>query len=130
MTLKQNARLYTRRMLLASLVYTVLTVFSGYMTRQLPEGDAWRIVLALLPVLPAVGMVLAILAFVRGLDELEQRIHLISAVITLSLIIVAGITCGFLQAYAGLPDLSAFWFGIGGIAGWSLVHPIVRRTYA
>jgi hypothetical protein len=87
-------------------------------------------VLALLPVLPAAGMLMAVISFVRGLDELQQRIHLISAVIVLVTIVIGCITYGFLQAYAGFPALNGFVVGCGGIAGWSLAHPLVRRSYA
>lgn len=130
MTAKENHRLYLRRMLVVSILYTAATLFSGYMSRQLPDGDPWRIPLALLPVLPAAGMLFAMVSFARGLDELEQRIHLISSVIVLVTIVLGCITYGFLQAYAGFPALNGFVVGIGGIAGWSLVHPLVRRTYA
>lgn len=130
MTAKENSRLYFRRMVTVSVLYTAATLFAGYMTRQLPEGDGWRIVLALLPVLPAAGMLVAVTSFVRGLDELEQRIHLLSAVIVLMAIIIGTITYGFLQAYAGFPALNGFVVGCGGIAGWGLVHPLVRRRYA
>lgn len=129
MTAKENSRRYLRRMLVVSILYTAFTLFSGYMSRQLPEGDAWRIPLALLPVLPAAGMVFAMISFVRGLDELEQRIHLLSAVIVLTTLVLGSITYGFLQAYAGFPGLNGFVIGIGGIAGWSLAQVIVRRAY-
>lgn len=130
MTAKENSRRYTRRMLIVSVLYTVFTLFAGYMSRQLPEGDVLRIPLALLPVLPAAGMLYAMVSFARGLDELEQRIHLISAVIVLVTIVLGCITYGFLQAYAGFPPMNAFIVGMGGILGWSVTHPLVRRSYA
>lgn len=130
MTIKENSRRYLRRMLTVSVLYTAATLFAGYMSRQLPPDDSWRIPLALLPVLPAAGMLLAMVSFVRGLDELQQRIHLITAIIVLGVLILGGITYGFLQAYAGFPSLNGFVVGIGGIAGWSLVLPLVSRRYA
>lgn len=130
MTAKENARLYLRRMMIVSILYTAATLFSGFMSRQLPEGDFWRIPLALLPVLPAAGMIAAMVSFVRGLDELEQRIHLLTVAIVLAAIVIGSITYGFLQAYAGFPGINGFVIGVGGILGWSVVHPLVRRSYA
>lgn len=129
MTANENSRRYFRRMAVVAVVYTAATLFAGFMSRQLPEGDAWRVALALLPVLPAAGMLAVIVDFVRGLDELEQRIHLLTAAIVLGTIVIGGITYGFLQAYAGFPSLNGFVIGCGGIAGWALVRPLVRRTY-
>jgi hypothetical protein len=39
MTAKENSRRYFRRMLAAGAIYTAATLFAGYMTRQLVEGD-------------------------------------------------------------------------------------------
>ncbi|HEX7030752.1 MAG TPA: hypothetical protein VF254_09155 [Gammaproteobacteria bacterium] len=130
MTAKENRRLYFRRMATVAVLYVAATFFAGYMTRQLPEGDFWRIPLALLPVLPAAGMLFAVARFVKGLDELEQRIHLLTAVIVLMGIVIGCITYGFLQAYAGFPGIDGFVIGMAGILGWALVHPLVRRSYA
>lgn len=130
MSPKENSRRYLKRMIIVSILYTAATLFSGFTSRQLPEGDFWRIPLALLPVLPAAGMLLAMISFVKGLDELEQRIHLLTVAIVLGVIVIGGITYGFLQAYAGFPGLNGFVVGIGGILGWSVVHPLVRRSYA
>lgn len=130
MTRKENSRRYFRRMLLAAVTYTAATLFAGFTTRQLATDDAWRIVLALIPVLPALGMIAAAISFVRGLDELEQRIHLLAAVLVLALIVAGSITYGFLQAYAGFPPINGFVIGMAGIGGWSLAHPLMRRLYA
>ena len=129
MSPKENARQYTRRMIVAAVTYTAFTLFSGFMSRQLPDESAWRIPLALLPVLPAAGMLYAMISFVKRLDELEQRIHLLTVAIVLGVIVIGCITYGFLQAYAGFPGMNGFVVGIGGIVGWSFGQMLVRRIY-
>ncbi|MBB6188270.1 hypothetical protein [Rhodanobacter sp. MP7CTX1] len=61
--------------------------------------DGWlKIALALLPVVPVVFVVRAMLRLARGGDELEQRIHLIGLAIAATVVSTLSLVGGFLAA--------------------------------
>ena len=62
------------------------------------HSEALKIVLALLPVVPVLFVVRAMLRLVLGSDELEQRIHLIGLAIAATVISTASLAGGFLAA--------------------------------
>ena len=126
---KENGRIYFKEMGLAALLYTVVTLGTGFTVRQLAEGSPWRIVLALLPVIPILLGLRAIARFVRRSDELQQKIQMIAAMTSLGVILVGCIAIGFLQAYAGFPTFSLFWIAMFGILFWGLMQGVVTRRF-
>src|SRR5262245_29104874 len=78
-----------------------------------------KYVVALLPVLPALGIPIAILQFCRAMDELQLRIQLESLAFGFAFAAIATFTYGFLQN-AGLPDVSWVWVWPVMAVGWIL----------
>jgi hypothetical protein len=85
------------------------------------HSEALKIALALLPVVPVLFVVRAMVRLVLGSDELEQRIHLIGLAIAATLISTVSLAGGFLAA-AHLIELD------GSILIW--VWPTLMLMYA
>jgi hypothetical protein len=81
-----------------------------WMLANLMLSDSLRVVLGLLPIVPGIGLVLAFVHAVRGLDELQKQIHLHAAAITFCVTIVLTFVFGGLQR-AGI--YTASWDDIG-----------------
>ncbi len=101
--------------LFATVLPYVLVLYGSlwYLWSHPGLGAAWRIALALAPMVPAT---FAVVVFVRAfgrLDELERRIHLDGLAYGFGGTAFTTFTYGFLQN-AGLPDLS-----------WHFVWPIM-----
>src|SRR5258708_1311303 len=73
----------------------------------------WRYPVALAPVLPALTIVFVFLRLFRGVDELEQRIHLEALAFAFAGSAVATFAYGFLEN-AGFPRLN-----------WTFVWPVM-----
>ncbi|MFR0657110.1 hypothetical protein SB719_21440, partial [Pantoea sp. SIMBA_079] len=68
-------RRYTRDMLIGMGAYVALLVCSLLLLRHV-EAPALRALVALLPVAPIALVLRAMVRFIRGVDELQQRIEL------------------------------------------------------
>src|SRR5262245_9904943 len=100
----QPAAKYGVSMLISLGLYAIVLVLSLSLLKAGVEG-AWKYVVAVLPVLPALGIPLAVVSYCRAMDELQLRIQLESLAFGFALTAVATFTYGFLQN-AGLPDVS------------------------
>jgi hypothetical protein len=85
------------------------------------HNELLKIALALLPVLPVLFVVRAMVRLVLGSDELEQRTHLIGLAIATTVVSMLSLTGGFLAA-AGVIKLD------GAILIW--VWPVLVVVYA
>ena len=68
-------RRYLVELLGALLAYSLVLVTSIWLLKSNPEA-AWRIPVALAPMVPAVFVMASVLRFVRRMDELQQRMQL------------------------------------------------------
>ncbi len=113
-------RRYTREMLIGMGSYTALLFISLLWLREL-EAPALRALVALLPVAPIALVLRAMVRFIRGVDELQQRIELEAICIAAALVSFAYMTGGFLQA-ARVIDVPAS-------AAMLWVFPLICGTY-
>ena len=65
---------YTATMLVSLALYSVALVVSLTWLKAGIEG-AWKYVVAVLPVLPVLGVPFAVVRFCQAMDELQRRIH-------------------------------------------------------
>lgn len=132
MTLRAVHRRYLREFLPAMLAYVVLIVLYGVLVPRI-ESLPWRIVLALLPLLPIVLVIRAIVRVIRDQDELERRIDL-------EAIAIAAMSAGFgyfsfgLLLSAGVgwavdPAAVAIWVMPCLFAGFGVAKLLVARRY-
>ena len=123
---------YLREFLPAMLGYVVLIMVYGVLVPK-TESMVGRVVLAILPLLPIVLLIRAMVRFIRDQDELERRIDLEAIAIAAMSTAFGFFSFGLLLS-AGIgwkvaPDAVAIWvlpslFGTFGIAKW-----LVSRRY-
>ena len=79
--------------------------------RLLDRGvsGTWLVPLTLVPMLPAFGMLTAIIKRYRGLDELQQRIMSEGILFAFGCTAILTFSYGFLENTAHAPVLSYFW---------------------
>lgn len=110
-------------------LYTALVVAQGFLLEPQSLPLLVLVPLALLPMAPAIWAMSGWLEAVRGMDELQRRIHSEAALFSLGLTAILTFSYGFLETYTGLPQLSMFvvWLIIG--PGFALGNLVARRRY-
>jgi hypothetical protein len=99
----------------ASIVaYGVVLVVVLLALNAMPHNSAWRPVVAILPMLPALGVLIAVVRVYRRVDEFERRQLLESIGIAFAGTAVVTFAYGFLEL-VGFPHLS--WFFVWAIMG-------------
>ena len=91
----------------ALLAYGVLLLISLLSLKALSRDSGWRIPIALLPMLPAAGVVLAVVRQLGRVDELQRQQLLESLAIAFAGSALVTFGYGFLEN-AGFPQIS--WF--------------------
>jgi len=82
----------------------ILSYLGARLALKTLEMDPWlRVTVALIPVLPTALFLWLIIANIRGLDELQRRIHLEALAIAFPLAILLLWTLGLLQVAIDLP---------------------------
>lgn len=118
---------YTVTMLISLALYALALVVSLTWLKAGVEGP-WKYVIALLPVLPALGVPFAVVRYCQAIDELQRRILLESLSFAFVAAAIATFTYGFLQN-AGLPDVSWVWvWPVMGMC-WIVGGLVARRRY-
>jgi hypothetical protein len=118
---------YVATMLISLVLYSAALVVS---LRWLQAGVAgpWKYAIALLPVLPALGVPLAVVRHCQAMDELDLRIQLESLAFGFASTAIATFTYGFLQN-AGLPEVSWVWVWPVMAVCWMVGQVVARRRY-
>lgn len=121
--LRPADRRYLREFFPAMLAYMLVLLLVWPLERQI-QGVAARAAIALLPMLPVIFVVRALLRLVLASDELERRIQLEAISIASLTVGLLTFSAGFLQA-AGLLHLEAglllvlpALFFVYGVASW------------
>lgn len=123
---------YLREFIPAMSAYVLLMLVYGVLMRR-AEGVPWRIVLAVLPLLPVVLVIRAIVRVIRDQDELERRIDLEAIAIAATSTGFGYFTFGFLlNADVGLeiaPASIAIWVMPCLFASYGVAKLLVIRRY-
>lgn len=91
-------------------------------------GGAWKIVLALTPLVPIAAIFVFAVQMIQGIDELERQIHTESLAIAAGVTAMISVTYGFLEV-AKLPHPSAWFTYAVVMASWAIATPFVSRKY-
>jgi hypothetical protein len=121
-------RKYLARFIPGMLLYMVLLPFCVGIAKVLPEDNLLRYPIAVLPVLPIGFVFWALIDHVRGLDELEQRIHLEAAVFSLGATGMIFFAMGLLES-TGLKTLHIILVLPSNILFWGVGGILARRRY-
>ena len=103
-------RRYNRRFLTASLLYMVAMIGAGSATNYVPDGSVLLWGLAILPMLPAFGMIWAIMLYLaEEQDEYQRHRAMNASMVGLAFVLVLGTGWGFLETFSLVPHVWAWW---------------------
>jgi len=112
----------------AMLAYVVLLPLSIFAYRAVDQ-DALRAMVAVVPVVPTLLGLAAILRAVRRMDELERRIHFEAVAFAFAATALLTFTYGLLEN-VDFPRISLTWILPLMVALWGLGQALARRRYA
>ena len=92
-----------------------------------PES-VWRIPMALLPVVPMIFCIIAVIRHLATMDELQQKVQLLSFATSFAVVGLATFTYGFLEN-VGAPHIPYVWVFPAMIAVWGITNPLVMKRY-
>lgn len=114
---------------LISMALYVGVLFASIYGLNAGISGAWRMVVALLPILPIAAVFAACVRFLRNTDEMERQITFESLALSAGVTAMLAVTYGFLQNGAHLPCPDPWWtYGVI-MAGWLVARPFVARRY-
>lgn len=109
------------------ILYAIAVFFSiSFLTNN--PNTSWSFWVSVIPVLPALMVTIAIIRRIFKLDELQQRIQLISFAISFAVVGLTTFTYGFLEN-VGVPHIPYVWIFPLMIATWGISNVIVARVY-
>ena len=111
----------------AMLAYVVLLPLSIYAYRAVDQ-DALRAIIAVLPVVPTLLGLVAILRGIRRMDELERRVHFEAVAFAFAATALLTFTYGLLENVS-FPQISLVWILPLMDALWGLGQVLARRRY-
>ena len=112
----------------AMLAYVVLLPLSIFAYRAVDQ-DVLRAMVAVVPVVPTLLGLAAILRAVRRMDELERRIHFEAVAFAFAATALLTFTYGLLEN-VDFPRISLTWILPLMVALWGLGQALARRRYA
>lgn len=87
-----------------------------------------RVVVALAPVVPIIFMILAFLKYLKGVDELQQRIQLLAIGFSAGVTGLLTFSYGFLEN-VGFPHISLLWVFPAMIFLWGIGTAFISWRY-
>ena len=118
---------YAKGLIAAFIAYAIVLIVSIWIISTLPDTP-WRYAVALLPIIPAIGVLITILRQMGRMDELQRRIHF--EAIAFAFAGTALLTFGYgLVENVGFPQLSWFFVWPLMAALWIIGTIIATRRY-
>jgi len=121
-------RHYNRNLWVAMSLYTVLILACVYLIKHSNPGP-WRYLLAVLPALPVIWVMWSLYKFLTRADELQRRLHLEALSVAAGVTALLTLTYGFLEDFAGLPHIPAWWTFVVIDIVWGATHCVLRNRY-
>ena len=129
--MKPLTKRYMREFIPAMVGYMLALPVSILLLLMVDMPTALQVVVAMLPVVPMVGVMRAMLRHMLRQDEMQQRIELQAVAITCAVIGVATFSLGFLQNVRLLPSPAwlMLWVLPLMIGTYGLVRALITRRY-
>lgn len=125
--MNQVGKRYTRELTIAMVVYALMLVLMiALLQRDLPTIARYGV--ALLPVFPIAYGLRAYASFLRGIDELQQRIQLDGLAFAVGGAGLFIATWSFLE-FAGVPKLPTVWVFPILIGFWGIGTALATRRF-
>ncbi|MYG83719.1 MAG: hypothetical protein F4192_00325 [Gemmatimonadetes bacterium] len=109
------------------LAYSAVLVVSLMFLRENPVSP-WRIPVTVVPVIPLVFMMLAVVRLVRRMDEMLRHIHLQAVIIAYLTTVILCFSYGFLEN-VGFPSFNTMWVGVAMICLLGIGQLLTYRKY-
>lgn len=119
---------YVIEMAVAGAAYVLIPWLSIHTLKTMTLAPITRDLVALSPGLPVIGIVAAILRYMRSVDELQRQIQIEAFAVSAGITAILFLTYGFLEG-VGFPHISAFWTFASIDIFWALSLPFITRRY-
>ena len=119
---------YMRRMMLASILYTV-ALFSAIGGTNEMEAGWVKVLILLIPVLPVGYGAWAFIRLLGSLDEMLRRVHFEAFGFSMAMTGLVTFTLAFIEK-AGYPTLDLFWVLPMLIAFWGVGLQFSQRKFS
>jgi hypothetical protein len=106
--MRSAAKKYTTRLTIALIIYFVALIGGQQLISSFELSSTFEIVLALLPSLPVIMVVRAVLEFSKSWDELQRQKSLEATLIAFIVVGLGTFSYGFLEGL-GFPKISMIW---------------------
>lgn len=117
---------YMRDMAIAGAIYVACVFAAAMAVRQLDPPQWAKILLALIPLAPALLMLRAYLVNLNSMDEFQRRMQTDALLITTGVVVFGSFAWGFLEEWAGLPRVGMLWvFPVFSML-FGIVHMVIR----
>ena len=120
-------RRYLMEFFAAMAAYTLVVVASSLWIRAHP-ASAWRVPVALAPVVPIVAALWAWVRLFRRMDELYRRIQIEALALAFGGTALLVVAYGFLEV-AGFPRLTVWWVWMVMATLWAIGLAVARWRY-
>lgn len=115
------------REFLPGIIGYVVVLGAALVWGHLEGNSPWRFVWAVLPVVPALWILRAVLRHLRRVDDYQRLLLLQGLGVGFAVSMVTALTLGFL-GIAGLPMGAAGWIVYGlGMLGWLVASQLTAR---
>lgn len=125
--MRQGNKRYLLELGGAMLAYAVVLVASLVFLRENPDSP-WRVAVTVAPVIPVIFMMLAVIRFVRRMDEMLRHLHLEAVLIAYLATLILCFSYGFLEN-VGFPSFNPIWVGVAMICLWIIGQLVAGRKY-
>ncbi|QZH76089.1 MAG: hypothetical protein JY451_05895 [Erythrobacter sp.] len=103
-------RRYNARALASMALYAVAMIGAGNLHDSVAEGSSLMWLLALVPVLPVIGLIWAMYRYYHEeTDEFLRHRHVTAALVGLLLVLLLGTVWGFLEMFGLVPQVWNWW---------------------
>jgi hypothetical protein len=123
---KRRAK-FLRPLLIPFIFYVGLLAFSVWWLDANPES-AWRVPVALLPMVPGVFIVAGVVRVIWQLDEMERMVLLQGIVVSFIGTLILVMSLGFLEM-AGVPRVGMTYIALFMAVLWLVAKLWIQRRY-
>jgi hypothetical protein len=121
-------RRHSRRVLYAALLYAAILIPVVYVIRHGVVTGSWRMVLAVLPAIPLIGMFGSYARYLSEETDEYIRMMVVRQILTATTVaMVCAVVWGFLVDLGGAPPIATYWIAFVWVATQG-VSAIVERV--
>lgn len=124
----QVMKRYAREFMIAMTAYVVTLIVSISILQRFEFAKFWQILISLIPAVPVVFVVVAMIRALKDSDELQQRVQLLATAFAAALTGLITFTYGFLEN-VGFPKFPTFLVFPMMIMIWGISLGYFSRRY-